>query len=112
MLLDAVQPVGYPLQAEPLEDAGHELHRGRGEVEQHAPEDLEEERVLVPHDERMPESPGEPDVEQQRQTGGSVAEEGDQDGRLHQGPVFLQLENVDQEPDREPALTIDQEALV
>ena len=70
---------------EPLQDIRSQFDKCYREVDTHAPEYLEKKRMLVPHDERVPEPVGDTDVEGQGETRRAVAEKGDQYGRFDQG---------------------------
>src|SRR5579883_3681146 len=98
-----VQKVRDFLGAKALKDKRREFDRGDREVQQNAPEDLEQERVVVPHDNRVPESKRQADVQQQCRAGTSVAQKGDQDRRLHEWPKLLEPQDIDQEANRKAA---------
>ena len=100
---DDVEDVQRLRHLEALEDDRAELEREDRRVERDAPADLEHDRVRVPHDERVPDVPGAPEVEHERDDDEAVAEERRQDGRADDRPELLEVEDVDRRADREAA---------
>ncbi len=83
----------HPVQA--LEDDGHELERQHGQVEHHAPADLEKRRVGLPEEDHPPDVPGSPQVRHQPECHRDISEEGGQYRRTHQSVIAIEVKDVD-----------------
>ena len=84
-----VQPVRDFPKRKTLGQNRNELEGGDAPVQGDAPEDLEEERVRVPHEEGVPAAVGKPDVEDQRGQARPVAQESDEDAETRDGWILV-----------------------
>jgi hypothetical protein len=100
---DRVQHPARSLHAQSLEDHGGELEREHGRVEHHAPGDLEEDRSVVPVDERVPDPPRLAEVVEQSEDDEQIAEERGEHGRAHDRLEAADVEEVDGRHQREAA---------
>ncbi len=84
-----------PVEQRVLQDDRSELQGQHRQVEDHAHRDLEQHRVVLPVDHRVPDVPRQAEVVQQPHGHGGVAEERRQNGGAHEAAVLLQVEDVD-----------------
>ena len=100
---DGVQPLELALPAKALEHDGQKFQEEHGGVQHHAPGNFKHHRVVVPHDDGVPDAIRPAEIEDQRGDEHGVAQERREDHGAEDGTIAFEVENIDDGGESEAA---------